>query len=81
MAGTKTKKTDYPMCGAKTRKNGRCKQHAMQNGRCAWHGGKSLSGVKHGRYKHGFYTKEFIELRKEYRRDIKLMKEYIRMMS
>lgn len=51
----------YPIprtfCGAKTRTGGRCKQPAMVNGRCRLHGGKSLSGKQHGRYKHGKFTR------------------------
>lgn len=61
-------KSHYPMprafCGAKTRTGGFCKQPAMKNGRCRLHGGKSLSGTVHGRYKHGRKTKEAIEERK-----------------
>ena len=59
----------YPIprvfCGAKTRKGGRCRQPAMKNGRCRLHGGKSLSGRQHGRYKHGRYTREAIEERRQ----------------
>ena len=60
---------DYPVpmvfCGAKTRAGGRCKQPAMKNGRCRLHGGKSLSGIQHGRYKHGRYTRKAIEERRQ----------------
>lgn len=59
----------YPMprtdCGAKTRAGGSCRQPAMKNGRCRLHGGKSLSGAAHGRYRHGMRTKEAMELRRE----------------
>ena len=59
----------YPIprvfCGAKTRKGGRCRQPAMKNGRCRLHGGKSLSGIQHGRYKHGRYTQEAIAERRQ----------------
>lgn len=55
----------YPMerqkrafCGAKTRSGTPCKNWPMANGRCRLHGGMSLSGKQHGRYKHGLYTKE-----------------------
>ena len=72
------KKKHYPMCGAKTRKNGRCKQHAMENGRCAWHGGKSLSGVQHGRYKHGYYSREWKEQLRENRQFMKMVKAMLR---
>jgi len=51
-------------CGAKTRTGGRCKQPAMANGRCRLHGGKSLSGKQHGRYKHGHFTRAAKEERK-----------------
>ena len=44
---------------------GRCKQPAMKNGRCRLHGGKSLSGKQHGQYKHGRYTREAIEERRQ----------------
>ncbi|WP_319585295.1 HGGxSTG domain-containing protein [uncultured Desulfobulbus sp.] len=58
----------YPMprafCGAKTRSGGSCRQPAMQNGRCRLHGGKSLSGKDHGRYKHGRFTKAAKEERR-----------------
>ena len=61
--------SDYPIsrrfCGAKTRAGGRCRQPAMKNGRCRLHGGKSLSGKQHGRYKHGRYTREAIEERRQ----------------
>ena len=60
---------DYPIprrfCGAKTRAGGRCKQPAIKNGRCRLHGGKSLSGIQHGRYKHGRYTRKAIEERRQ----------------
>ena len=60
---------DYPIprrfCGAKTRAGGMCRQPAMKNGRCRLHGGKSLSGKQHGRYKHGHYTREAIEERRQ----------------
>ena len=63
---------DYPIprvfCGAKTRVGGRCKQPAMKNGRCRLHGGKSLSGIQHGRYKHGRYTRAAIEDRRQLNR-------------
>ena len=65
----------YPIprvfCGAKTRKGGRCRQPAMKNGRCRLHGGKSLSGIQHGRYKHGRYTRKAIEERRQMNRLIK----------
>lgn len=43
-------------CGAKTRSGGPCKTKPMPNGRCRMHGGKSLSGENHPRWKHGRYA-------------------------
>ena len=37
----------------------------MKNGRCRLHGGTSRSGKQHGRYKHGRYTREAIEERRQ----------------
>lgn len=79
MVGSETQNEHYPMsrlfCGAKTRVGGLCRQPAMKNGRCRLHGGKSLSGAAHGRYKHGFYTKEAKAMRKYYRQLLKETKE------
>ncbi|MCB1181700.1 MAG: hypothetical protein KDK55_06765 [Chlamydiia bacterium] len=49
-----------PRCGAKARSNGYqpCRQAAMQNGRCYFHGGKSP-------VKHGFYTKQAMQERRD----------------
>lgn len=62
-----TEKALIPACGARTRAGGACRQYAMVNGRCGWHGGKSLSGVASGTYKHGWHTKEMKAYRKEIR--------------
>ncbi|WP_319588063.1 HGGxSTG domain-containing protein [uncultured Desulfobulbus sp.] len=68
----------YPMprafCGAKTRSGGSCKQPSMQNGRCRLHGGKSLSGKAHGRYKHGQFTK----IAKEERRRLAVLLQEVK---
>jgi hypothetical protein len=68
--------TRYPIprvhCGARTRVGGSCRQPAMKNGRCRLHGGKSLSGQAHGRYRHGLRTKETVE---QNRRVAQLLKE------
>ena len=68
----------YPIprafCGAKTRTGETCRQPAMRNGKCRLHGGKSLSGTAHGRYKHGRFTKAAMEERRrlaELLRDVK----------
>jgi hypothetical protein len=79
MKGSEAQIEHYPMprthCGAKTRVGGSCRQPAMPNGRCRLHGGKSLSGAAHGRFKHGFYTKESIAMRKYYRRLLEAARE------
>jgi hypothetical protein len=53
------------VCGARTRAGGKCGQIAMPNGRCRYHGGKSLSGTAHGRYKNGQFTKQALEMRRQ----------------
>ncbi len=46
-------------CYALTRHgSGRCLNYPMANGRCRLHGGKSLAGTAHGRYKHGKYMRQ-----------------------
>ena len=85
MTGIETEKISYPMegfCNAKNRQGLPCRKRPV-NGRkrCANHGGKSLQMEAHGRYKYGLHTDEMIQLRKQYRQDMKLMKEYIRMIS
>ncbi len=37
----------------------------MRNGRCQLHGGKSKSGKEHGRFKHGYFTREAMTNRRE----------------
>ena len=53
-------------CGAKTRKGIPCRGPAMANGRCRMHGGKSTGAPlgNNNALKHGQYTKDAIELRK-----------------
>jgi hypothetical protein len=72
----------YPMprihCGARTRTGGTCRQPAMKNGRCRLHGGKSLSGMQHGRHKHGRRTKEAIETRRRLSLILKDARELLR---
>ncbi|MDD2367548.1 MAG: HGGxSTG domain-containing protein [Desulfuromonadaceae bacterium] len=69
------KKMNYPMprvhCGAKTRSGGTCRQPAMKNGRCRLHGGKSLSGREHGRYRTGLHTKEMKAYRERLRVEVR----------
>lgn len=41
------------VCGARTQSGGECQRKGLENGRCSFHGGKSLSGPSHPRWKHG----------------------------
>jgi len=63
-------KREYPMhcsprCGAKTRSGRACCSPAMRNGRCRMHGGRSLRGEASPNYRHGGYTREVAELRRQ----------------
>lgn len=49
------------LCGAKTRNGTPCLRAPMMNGRCSKHGGKSLAGFAHPRYRHGRYSKYSFE--------------------
>ena len=50
---------------------------AMPNGRCRMHGGKSLSGRAHGRFKHGQFTKEAQEQRRRLRELLRMAKQFL----
>lgn len=50
-----------PACGARTRKGGTCKNRVVRFGRCRMHGGASLSGHSHPRFKHGRYSECTLE--------------------
>lgn len=76
-AGVKLESDRYPMCGAKNRQGKECRQPAMKNGRCYYHGGKSLSGKAHGRYKHGRYTQEAIETRRLFAELLRKSKKFL----
>jgi uncharacterized protein YjcR len=54
-------------CGARTRSGNRCQSPAMRNGRCRMHGGLSPGAPKGNKnaFKHGRYTAEAIENRRE----------------
>jgi hypothetical protein len=60
---------DAPRCGAKTRKGPPCRQPSMPNGRCKMHGGKSTGPPKGSQnaLKHGYYTAEAKEQRRQVR--------------
>jgi hypothetical protein len=61
-----------PRCGAKSRKGTPCRSPAMANGRCRMHGGKStgprtkegLERSKKANWKHGYYSADFVALRR-----------------
>ena len=59
---------ESPRCGAKTRSGSPCEGPAMQNGRCRMHGGSSPGaprGEANGNYRHGRFTCEAIEQRRQ----------------
>jgi hypothetical protein len=67
-----------PRCRAKTRKGGACCAPAMLNGRCRMHGGASPGAPKgqaNGMYRHGRYTNEAIEERRELAAWIRTMRQ------
>jgi len=67
-------------CGAKTRSGHPCKAPAMKNGRCRMHGGKS-TGPKPGTrnaLKHGYYTREAIEKRKQVAQLLRVSKSLLK---
>lgn len=46
-----------PLCGAQTRRGTPCRRRrAPGRPRCNLHGGKSLRGIAHPRFKHGLYS-------------------------
>src|SRR3954466_13890100 len=61
-----------PRCGARTRSGSPCRSPAV-NGkrRCRMHGGAAGSGApegkRNGRYRHGLYGREWLELKKALR--------------
>lgn len=63
------KSEDNPLqCGAKTRSGAPCKSNGMKNGRCRMHGGTppgALKGSRNGNYRHGYWTKKEIALRRQ----------------
>jgi uncharacterized protein YjcR len=70
-----------PRCGAKTRSGVPCKSPAVRDKkRCRMHGGAKGTGAPKGNknaYKHGFYTKEFIQKRCEARQYRAQFKEWL----
>jgi len=78
-----------PRCGAKTRKGSPCLSPAMKNGRCRLHGGKStgprtLEGIERIRaahLKHGRYSKEAMEGKKQFHYLLKTLEGTIKELS
>lgn len=69
---------EIPRCEAKTRSGGKCGHYSMKNGRCRYHGGKSTGARKPYRnIKHGYYTKQAIDIRKKSSLLIKLTNDSI----
>lgn len=59
-------KSDVTPCGARTRKGTPCRQPVVPGrSRCHYHGGASLRGRDHPRYRHGGRTQEAIAQRRE----------------
>ncbi len=67
-----------PRCGARTRSGKSCRAPAVRGRqRCRMHGGAKGSGApkgeRNGNYKHGHFTQEAIELRRQIRQLIAQM--------
>ena len=72
-----------PRCGARTRRGTPCRSPAMANGRCRMHGGK-LSGAPRGNahaWKHGRYSREAIERRREVAALIRTARALVRQLA
>ncbi len=70
--------TERVVCGARTRTGGECGHAAMSNGRCRYHGGKSLSGAQHGRYKSGQFTREALEEKRQFSELLRASRDLIK---
>ena len=75
-----------PACGARTRSSGKpCQRYPCKNGKCHLHGGKSTGPrttkgkevVSKNAVKHGMYSKEAIEERREMRDFLKECREVL----
>ena len=60
-----------PRCLARTRRQTLCQSPATQHGRCRLHGGAAgtgaPSGERNGMWRHGYYSKHAIEMRRAIR--------------
>ena len=76
---------DAKKCGAKTRNRTSCKSPAMKNGRCRMHGGKStgaitqtgIERIKKANFKHGLYTQESLEFKRDAAEFLKMSKRFL----
>ena len=68
-----------PRCDAKTRRGTPCRSPAMPNGRCRMHGGSSPGAPLGNRnaWKHGRYSREAIERRREVAELVREMRSLI----
>lgn len=77
--------TDFPRCGAKTRRGTPCrKPPAPGKRRCRMHGGAPGSGAQKGNtnaLKHGFYTAEAKAERESARRHLEEMQNLLQAFS
>jgi len=67
-------------CGSKTRCGAPCRNLAVRGmKRCRMHGGKSLAGIAHPNYKHGWYAADiFHQLKREMVRDYRRREKFRR---
>src|SRR4051794_19141566 len=67
-------------CGARTRRGKPCRSPAMPNGRCRMHGGLSPGAPKGNKnaFKHGHYTAEAIETRREVTKFLRAAKALVK---
>src|SRR5829696_271679 len=74
-----------PRCGARRRDSASCLGPAMPNGRCRMHGGPSTGprtpeGLERSRksgWKHGFYSAEAKQVRRDARQQYRLLRQLI----
>src|SRR5215207_9647390 len=74
-----------PRCGARCRDGQPCRGAAMGNGRCRMHGGPSTGprtpeGLERSRksgWKHGYYSAEAKQVRREARQQLQLLRQLI----
>jgi hypothetical protein len=64
-------------CGARTRSGNPCKNPSVSgNKRCRMHGGKGSgapTGQRHGNYRHGRYSKEYLAAARRGREQLRLV--------